>query len=61
MNDLYGMRNIRPLEHIDGDGLSPSDTGGMGHMRAKLNEEQTRLPGLWPPIGDFGETPNLLK
>jgi hypothetical protein len=39
MNDLYGMWNIRTVEHIDSDDLFPPGASGMGHMRAKLNKK----------------------
>jgi hypothetical protein len=39
MYDLYGMRNIGTVEHIDGDGLFPPDASGMGDVRAKLNKK----------------------
>jgi hypothetical protein len=39
MSDLYGMRNIRLLEHIDGDGLFPPWSSGMADVRAQLNKE----------------------
>ena len=39
MSDLYRMRDVRPLEHIDGDGLFPPGGSSMNHVRAQLNEK----------------------
>lgn len=61
MGDLHRMRDVRAFEHFDRNGLFPPGGRGVGHVRAELDEKQTRLPGLWPPIGNFGEPPNLLE
>ena len=61
MRDLYRMRDIRPLEHIDGDGLLLPWSSGMADVRAQLNKEKTGLPGLRAPMGDFGKAPNFLE
>jgi hypothetical protein len=39
MSDLHGVRDIRPIEHIDGDGLFLSGCSGMHYVRAQLDEE----------------------
>ena len=61
MADFYGVSYLRGLSDVDRDGLFAASLGGVLDVRPQLNEEQARLLGRRPPIGNFGHAPNLLQ
>ena len=47
--------------HLDRNDESSAPRGGLIDVRAQLQQEQSRRPGMRAALGDLGKTSNLLQ